>query len=62
MTLSINIRLTWLLKKTERLDYNETYSPMIKAFFVRIVFIVTLYFDWSIRQFDVNNMFLNREL
>ena len=44
------------------LDYFETFSPIVKAFIIRDVLTVALSSKWLIRQLDVHNTFLNRDL
>ena len=44
------------------MDFFETFSPVIKASTIRIVFILVVSKWWNIQQIDVNNAFLNREL
>lgn len=43
-------------------DYFDTFSPMVKSITVRVMLIIVLYRGWSIRQLDVNNIFLNGNL
>uniref|UniRef100_A0A803PZP0 Reverse transcriptase Ty1/copia-type domain-containing protein n=1 Tax=Cannabis sativa TaxID=3483 RepID=A0A803PZP0_CANSA len=42
-----------------RIDYGETFSPVIKASTVRIVVTIAASRGWEIRQLDINNAFLN---
>jgi len=46
-------------QKAAGLDYEETFSPVVKARTVRITLSMTVYFNWEVRQMDINNAFLN---
>ena len=48
--------------QTLSLDYFETFSPMVKASTIRIVFAIIIFFQWLLRQLDVQNVFLNGDL
>ena len=48
--------------QTEGLDYNETFSSVVKPNTVRIVLCLALMWKWPLRQLDVHNAFLNGEL
>ena len=41
------------------IDYEETFSPVIKASTVRIILTLAVFFNWEVRQMDINNAFLN---
>lgn len=41
------------------LDFDETFSPIIKASTVRIILAIAVHFNWEVRQMDINNAFLN---
>ncbi|KAH9782574.1 reverse transcriptase Ty1/copia-type domain-containing protein [Citrus sinensis] len=49
-------------QQTEGVDYFETFSLMVKACTVRIIFSLAVMNKRKIRQVDVNNAFLNGEL
>ena len=41
-----------------RIDYQDTYSPVVKPITVRIVISIAVSCGWSLRKLDVNNAFL----
>jgi hypothetical protein len=41
------------------IDYNETFSPVIKPSTIRIILSLVVQFNWSIRQLDISNAFLH---
>lgn len=41
------------------LDFNDTFSPVVKASTVRVVLSLAASNHWTLRQFDVKNIFLN---
>lgn len=41
------------------IDYNDTFSPVIKAVTVRIVLTIAVTNNWKLHQVDFNNAFLN---
>jgi Reverse transcriptase (RNA-dependent DNA polymerase) len=43
-------------------DFEETYSPVMRAQTIRVTISLALIFNWSIRQLDVSNAFLNGDL
>lgn len=48
--------------QTPGLDFNETFSHVIKTATIRIILSIAVMKNWGIMQVDVNNTFLNSEL
>ena len=49
-------------QQTPGLDFFETFSPVIKASTIHIIFTLAVSRGWEIQQIDINNGFLNGEL
>ncbi|KAK9109334.1 hypothetical protein Sjap_017394 [Stephania japonica] len=49
-------------KQVRGVDFSETYSSVVKASTLRIIFSIAVTFGWNIRQIDINNVFLNGKL
>lgn len=43
-------------------DFNETFIPVVKPATIRIILTIAITNGWNIRQLDVTNAFLNRDL
>ena len=41
------------------IDYQETFSHVVKLAIVRLVLAIALSFNWSIRQLNISNAFLH---
>ena len=48
--------------QTPKLDFNETFSPIVKATTIRIILTLVVSNDWLLKQVDINNAFLNGDL
>lgn len=43
-------------------DFKEVFNPLVKPQTIRVVLSIVVCKGWSLRQIDVNNVFLNGEL
>ena len=43
----------------KKIDYEETFSPLIKSVTIRIVLSIEVSLGWPIQQLDVKNAFLH---
>lgn len=46
----------------EEVDFDDTFSPMIKATTISIVLVISMTLHWPIKQLDVKNAFLHGDL
>ena len=49
-------------QQTNGVDFLETFSPVMKASTIRIVFTLVVSKGWGIQHIDINNAFLNGDL
>ena len=49
-------------QQTPEIDFIETFSPVVKASTIRIIFTLAVTRGWDIQQVDINNAFLNGDL
>lgn len=56
------VQLNAISSKQHGLDYDETFSPVVKRTTVSTILSLAVYFGWSLRQVDVKNAFFHRFL
>lgn len=49
-------------KQRYNIDYNDTFSPVVKPTTIRLMFSIVVSRGWHLRQVDVQNAFLHRDL
>jgi hypothetical protein len=63
---SIDRYKTWLVAKGFKqrygIDYDDTFSPVVKATTIQVVLSITVSKGWSLRQLDAQNVFLHSVL
>jgi hypothetical protein len=52
----------WGFTQRPGVEYDETFSPIVKFATIRVVLSLTLSRDWAIHQLDVKNAFLHGTL
>lgn len=50
------------MRQIEGCDYNQTFSPVVKANSIRIVLTIAITRNWVLKQIDISNAFLDGKL
>ena len=45
--------------QVDGLDFTETFSPVIKLATIRLALVLSVHYNWSIKQLDISNAFLH---
>ena len=48
--------------QTYNIDYQETFTLVVKINIARVLLTLTVNLDWILQQLDVKNVFFNRDL
>ena len=48
--------------QTYGIDYQETFAPVAKMNSVKVILSLVINLDWSLKRFDVKNVFLHGDL
>lgn len=48
--------------QTQGIDYDQTFSPVVKIQSIRILIVIALMLDWEVEQVDIDTAYLNADL